>query len=180
MFDSFKEKIGLWKANRQEKRNGKNKVERAISPKGIQSVIIGFPDNLSEATDTLQLLKKEFDSSKIRFTFWSVEQHASLIKEKFPKANIISPSDFKYTQWKIPSVSDIQSKFPSDADLVIDLSVDFHLDSVYIWTVLKRPIRIGLYSYDEQQFFDVVLNFKPETTFINKLKKLSEILQNLK
>lgn len=180
MFEKTKQNIGLRIARRQEKKNKRPLIQTEKFLSSIKTVMIGLPPNNDLLPEAIRYIKSsEMLINKPLIIWYSGDQYV-IVREEFPNAVLLLKSELVYRKWYIPERKNLLSRFSVHPDLIIDLSMDFQLDAVYIWTCFPNAYRVGLYGFEDDQFFDFVIKFKPETIYSDRLKKLDLLFSQLK
>lgn len=180
MFEKTKYKIGLWIARRQEKKNKRPIIQTDHFFNGIKIITINLPNDKEQLHEAIRFLNRNQWIIQKKNVFICSADQVLLVQEKFPNADIVNKSELTYRKWKIPDKEEFIKKHPERPNLILDLSMDFQLDAVYIWTLFPNAYRVGLYEFEEDQFFDVVFKFKPETAYTDRLKKIETLFTQLK
>lgn len=180
MFEKTKYKIGIWIARRQELKNERPEIQTSKFLTTIKSIVVGLPPNNELLPEAIRYLKQSDLLKNKPLTIWYSGDQYVIVREEFPNAKLILKSELLYRKWFIPERKNLTGKFENHPDLIIDLSMDFQLDAVYIWTCFPNAYRVGLYGFEDDQFFDFVIKFKPETSYSDRLKKLETLFSQLK
>lgn len=179
MFDSFRKKTGRWLAARSEKKNRRKLLHSANFWGKIDIVLIAVPEGFHAVDELKRFLKNLKLPHSFSLYFWTTSTHLELLRYEFPGSKVLTPADFIYNKWFLPEKDQVLKHFDPKTNLVIDLSMDFQLDSVYLWSCLSEAYRVGMYHYDKDQFFDVILPVKPETSFPQRLLHIQTVLNSL-
>lgn len=179
MFESLKRKIGLWKAGRAERKNKRKLLQSSAFWSGMETIIIAVPEGFHAVDELKKFLKGLKLPKSYSLYFWTTASHLELLRYEFPGSKVVTPSDFIYNRWFLPEKVQVLEHFDPKTNLVIDLSMDFQLDSVYLWSCFPDAYRVGMYHFDQDQFFDVILPVKPETGFPQRLVHIQTVLNSL-
>ena len=179
MFEKTKYKIGIWKARRNEKKNKHQFIDSGNFWNGIQTVLISIPKSSELLTEVFSFADQLQKEHKFQYEIWYTGDQLHHVQDHFSKSNVITPDQLQYQRWQIPEKKSVHNKFNPKIDLIIDLNMDFQLDGVYIWTCFPTAYRVGMFSFEEDQFFDLVMKFNENTSYPERLSKLAGILKQL-
>ncbi|MCK6600256.1 MAG: hypothetical protein L6Q77_00385 [Bacteroidetes bacterium] len=179
MFDSIRKKTGLWLTRRAEKKNTRKLIHSGSFWKEIRKVVIAVPEEFHAPDDLKAFISGLKLSPGFSLYFWTTSRHIELLKHEFPGSVVLTPEDLTYNRWFLPEKSQALSRFDPETQLVIDLSMDFKLDSAYLWSCFGNAWRVGTYHFDQDQFFDVILPVRPDAGYPQRLKHIQSILNSL-